>query len=128
MRHVEFEGARLTIYLGVLDVLGSKKPQWNRIFEVAREEGLAGVSAFEGIRGAGRSGEVSYSHLADVLTNLPVKIEIVDRKERIEAFLPVVERYLGDALMTVEPVRYFATLEHGFRPLDDESGGGMLSG
>jgi uncharacterized protein len=126
MRHVEFEGARLTVYLGVLDVIGSKKPQWSRILEIAREEGLAGVCAFEGIRGVGRSGEVSYSHLADVMTNLPVKIEIVDRKERIEAFLPIVERYLADAPMTVEPVRYFATLEHEFRPLDDESGGEIL--
>jgi len=126
MQHVEFEGARLTIYVGVLDVLGSKRPRWSHIFDVAREEGMAGVSAFQGIQGLGRSGQIQYSHFADIVTNLPIKIEIVDRRERIEAFLAIVARYVGDAPMTVEPVRYFATLEHEFRPLDDEPQDGTV--
>lgn len=126
MIHVEYVGARLTIYIGVLDTIGSRQPAYGRIIERAREEGLAGVSAFQGVEGVGRSGQIAYSHLADVIMNLPIKIEIVDRKERIEAFLPIVSRMIGDAPMTVEPVRYFATVDQERRPLDDEPSGGVL--
>ena len=58
MTRVEYDGARLTIYLGVLDTLGQRRPAYGRVVERAREEGLAGVSAVQVVEGCDRSGKL----------------------------------------------------------------------
>jgi len=39
---------------------------------------------------------------------LPVVVEIVDAEDKIEAFLPTLDRLIGDGLVTLEKVRVIA--------------------
>jgi len=53
-------------------------------------------------------GAGSHLHTAKILRlsdDLPLVIEIVDREEKISAFLPLLEPMLSGGLVTVEPVR-----------------------
>lgn len=51
------------------------------------QEKVAGVTAFRGVAGFGRSGKFHTSTLLDVSLDLPVVIEFFDRPEKITAVL-----------------------------------------
>ena len=60
------------------------------------EEQVAGVTAYRGIAGFGRSGKIHTASLLDVSLDLPIIIEFFDRPERIA-------RILADLESLVEP-------------------------
>ena len=51
------------------------------------EEQVRGVTAFRGIAGFGRSGQVHLSTLLDISHDLPLVIEFFDRPEKVERVL-----------------------------------------
>jgi PII-like signaling protein len=63
---------------------------------------LAGATAFEAHEGYGAAGQI---HRTRSLSNdVPVSIVIVDRNERIEAFLTEAAELLAHVVMTVSDV------------------------
>ena len=97
------EGVLLRIFIGEAD-RHHGRPLSQVIVEAARKRGLAGATAWKGFMGFGAH---SHMHTAKVLrlsTDLPVIIEIVDTREKIEAFLPTIDHAIGEGLATVEKV------------------------
>ena len=102
------EGKLLRIFLGESDHYKHQSLS-NAIVLKAREQGLAGATVFRGVEGYGAASHVI--HTAKILRlseDLPLLIEIVDTKEKILAFLPVVEAMLEEvgcgAMVTMEKV------------------------
>lgn len=93
------------------------------ILERAREEGLSGATMLRGIEGFGLSGRLRTTRLLSSSDDLPVVVEIVDQAHRIETFLPILERLVGEGLITVEDVE--ARAQDRARPpvLDDPADG-----
>ena len=60
-----------------------------------REHRVAGVTAFRGIAGFGKSGQVHDAGLLDVSLDLPVIIEFFDRPEVIAEVLPAISDKVG---------------------------------
>lgn len=52
-----------------------------------REHRVAGVTAFRGIAGFGKSGELHTAGLIDMSLDLPVVIEFFDRPDRVDEVL-----------------------------------------
>lgn len=80
------------------------KPLHEAIVAAARSAGLAGATVLRGIEGYGAN---SVLHRSDVLAmsgDLPIVIEMVDVRERIEAFLPALDAMVRDGLVTLEYV------------------------
>ena len=78
------------------------------IVEEARRQDLAGATAYRGIEGYGASSRI---HRRRLLTSsdLPIVVTIIDTREKIDAFLPTVERMVGEGLIAisdVEVIRY----------------------
>lgn len=95
------EGVLLRIFIGEADRHGGR-PLSEVIVETARKRGLAGATAWKGFMGFGAH---SHMHTAKVLrlsTDLPVIIEIVDTREKIDAFLPELEDLVAEGLVTLE--------------------------
>lgn len=55
------------------------------------ESKVAGVTAFRGIAGFGRSGEMHASSLLDISLDLPVVVEFFDRPEKVSQILKQVQ-------------------------------------
>src|SRR5689334_8562512 len=53
-------------------------------------------------RNARVSGRIHTAKLLELSQDLPIVIEIVDAPEKIEAFMPDLERMVGDGLITLE--------------------------
>jgi uncharacterized protein len=110
--HISGEAVLLRIFLGESDRCEGK-PLYETIVSTARSEGLAGATVLRGIEGFGASSRVHTARLLRLSTDLSIVIEFVDKAERVEAFLSVLDGLFDAAgcggLVTrekVEIIRY----------------------
>lgn len=97
------EGHLLRIFLGESDRHeGVPLHEW--LVRRAREHGLAGATVLRGLAGFGAHSRLHTAKILRLSTDLPIVVEIVDTKEKIEAFLPVVDGAVVEGLATVEKV------------------------
>ena len=93
------------------------KPLYEAIVEEARRQDLAGATAYRGFEGYGASSRIHRKHLL-TSGDLPIMVAIVDTAEKIQAFLPTVEKMVGDGLVVisdVEVIRYTHRADDGVR-------------
>jgi PII-like signaling protein len=97
----------LRIFVGEVDKLGHQL-LYESILLAAREKGLAGCTVLKGIMSYGASTRVHVARLIELSEDLPIVIEIVDKAEKIDAFIPAVndlfEKCGRGGLITVEKV------------------------
>jgi len=91
----------LRIFIGESDRHGHK-PLYEAIVLKARELHLAGATVLRGGMGYGKSSRVHTSKILSLSEDLPLIIEIVDREEKINAFLPVLDTMMSGGLVTLE--------------------------
>lgn len=80
-------------------------PLYEAIVLKARAAQLAGTTVLRGALGFGATSHLHQPHLLRLSQDLPIVIEIVDAKEKIDAFLPVLDAMLDSGMVTVEPVQ-----------------------
>lgn len=97
------EGYLLRIFLGESD-RHAGIPLFEWLVQEARRQGLAGATVFRGLQGFGAHSRVHTARVLRLSTDLPIVVEIVDQRERIEAFLPVIEGVILEGLATLEKV------------------------
>ena len=98
------EGYLLRVFLGESDKWQGR-PLYEAIVLKARELHLAGATV---LRGPMCFGKRSRLHTAKVLRlseDLPMVIEIVDSKEKIDELLPHIDDMVQDGLVTLERVQ-----------------------
>lgn len=101
------DAQRLRIYIGdQARHKGSPLYQW--IVEEARKRKMAGATVFRGHMGFGASSRIHTDKILRLSEDLPVVVEIVDRPERIEAFLSELTTVLEKGMITLESVRVMA--------------------
>ena len=93
----------LRIYIGENDRVGSQ-PLYEVLVLKAREMHLAGATVLRGPLGYGASSRVHTAKILRLSMDLPMVIEIVDSREKIEGFLPVLDQFLEGGLATLESV------------------------
>mgnify|MGYP006290266431 CR=1 FL=1 len=98
------ESYLLRVFVGESDKLG-RKPLYQAIVEEARQQGLAGATALRGFLGFGANSRIHTSRVLRLSEDLPVVVEIVDSKDRIEGFMPVLNTMINEGLVTLEKVR-----------------------
>ncbi len=99
---------RMTVFISENDQF-HHRPLYTEIVHRAHAAGLAGASVLRGCEGFGASSRIHTTRLLSLNESLPVLIIIIDRPERIRAFLPQVEELVTKGLITldeVEVVRY----------------------
>jgi len=97
------EGALLRIFVGESD-RHDGKPLYEWLVTTARGHGLAGATVLRGIMGFGAHSRMHTAKILRLSEDLPIVVEIVDTREKIEAFLPVIDPAIGEGLATVERV------------------------
>ena len=94
----------LRVFIGESD-RSESKPLYEAIVLKAREMHLAGATVLRGPMGFGHSSRLHTAKILRLSEDLPLVIEIVDAEEKIEQFLPVVDRMMGHGLITLEKVQ-----------------------
>jgi PII-like signaling protein len=107
------EGWLLRIFVGESDRRGhTLLYEW--IVRTARERGLAGATVLRGIMGYGANSSVIHTFKIERLSeDLPVVIEIVDTRDKLESFLTEIDPEIIAGLATLEraEVRFYRSSE-----------------
>ncbi|MEG8947520.1 DUF190 domain-containing protein [Rosettibacter firmus] len=102
---IKGEAKLIRIFLGEDDIL-NHKPVYETIVLEARKAGLAGATVFKGIMGFGKDSRIHTAKILRLSEDLPIVIEIVDESEKVEKFLPVLNKIFEEAkcggLITIE--------------------------
>ncbi|MBI2514001.1 MAG: DUF190 domain-containing protein [Opitutae bacterium] len=98
------ESVLLRIFIGESDRYDGK-PLHEAIVLAARERHLAGATVLRGGMGFGPSSRIHTTKILRLSTDLPIVIEIVDSEEKINGFLPELDRMMGGGLVTLEKVK-----------------------
>ena len=98
------EAQLLRIFIGESD-RHDGRPLYEVIVEKARENGMAGATVLRGILGFGAHSRIHTSKILRLSEDLPTVIEIVDKPERINEFLPQLDELITEGLVTLEKVK-----------------------
>jgi len=102
-----YESQLLRIFIGESDKAGGR-PLYEVIVEEARKRGMAGATVLRGYLGFGANSRIHTAKILRLSEDLPVVIEIIDKEERIEAFLPDLDLLVEEGLVTLEKVKVIA--------------------
>jgi PII-like signaling protein len=94
----------LRIFFGE-DDRHENRPLHEAIVLKARELQLGGATVLRGHMGFGHSSHIHTSKILRLSEDLPVIVEIIDSKEKIDAFLPVLDEMMTSGLVTIEKVQ-----------------------
>lgn len=102
------DGCLLRIFIGESDKAHGK-PLYEWLVLKAREEGLAGATAWRGLMGFGAHSRLHTFKIERLSEDLPVIIEIVDQREKLERFLALIDAEIVEGLATLEKaeVRFY---------------------
>ena len=98
------EGYLLRIFIGESDRHDGKLLyEW--IVLKAREAGLAGATVMRGMMGFGAHSRLHTFKIERLSQDLPVIIEIVDTREKLESFLALVDKEIEEGMATLEEIK-----------------------
>ena len=106
-----YESQLLRIYVGDGDRHDGHL-LYEAIVRKAHDMGMAGATVLHGTMGFGAHSRLHTAKLLRLSEGLPVLVEIVDRPEKIEAFLPELDAMVEEGLVTLEKVTV-VTYRHG---------------
>jgi PII-like signaling protein len=94
-------GGLLRILIGESDRYDGK-PLYEWIVLHAKEEKLAGATVFRGMMGFGANSRIHSSKILRLSEDLPILIEIVDTRTKLQAFLESIKDVMQGGLATLE--------------------------
>jgi PII-like signaling protein len=106
---MQTDGLLLRIFIGESDRRGEGgELLYKMIVNKAREAGLKGATVLRGSMGFGANSVLHTAKVLEMSSDLPIVIEIVDERAKIEGFLPFLEGTVSDGMITMEDVRIVA--------------------
>lgn len=103
MRLME-DAVLLRVFLGEDDMFDGT-PLYRTIIEAAHREKLAGGTVLHAPMGFGVSRDMRTGLNPDAGARMPIVVEIIDRADRIDAFLPLLEIMIESGMVTMELVK-----------------------
>ncbi|MEW6235233.1 MAG: DUF190 domain-containing protein [Candidatus Omnitrophota bacterium] len=101
------EADLLRVFIGESDKFEGR-PLYEAIVHEARKRGMAGATVLRGALGFGAHSRLHTAKILRLSEDLPMVVEIVDKPERIEEFLPKLDAMIDEGMVTIEKVRVFA--------------------
>jgi len=112
--HIQGDAKRVTVYIGEAD-RWEHKPLHTAIVAALRERGVAGVTVVKGVEGFGKTSRLHTASILRLSEDLPLVLTFVDKAERVDAVLPVIDEMVAGGLVVVDDVhvRSYTGEEHG---------------
>ena len=98
------DGWLLRIFIGESD-RWEGRPLYEAIVLKARELHLAGATVLRGPMGFGAHSRMHTAKILRLSEDLPIVIEIVDARQKIDELLPHIDEMVEEGMVTLEQVR-----------------------
>ena len=66
---------------------------------------MAGATVLRAVEGFGANSRVHTAHILRLSEDLPLVVEVIDRPDRIEHILPIIDEMVSDGLVTMLDVQ-----------------------
>lgn len=93
----------MRVFVGESDKHGHL-PLYEALVELFRKEGFAGATVIKGVAGFGAHSVYHTDKFLRLSTDLPVIIEVVDGRAKIDAIMPQLDAMMGGGMITLENV------------------------
>ena len=99
----KFTGEKILmrIFIGEGDRDGHR-PLYESLVELFRQQGCAGATVLKGAAGFGAHSVYHTDKLLRLSRDLPVIIEVVEEKEKIDVIMPLVDAKMSGGMITLE--------------------------
>lgn len=111
---------KLVVYVNLLQHYKSK-PVHEAIVEFAHRHGCAGATVTKAVSGYGRSGKVHEAHLFSLTEDVPMRVEVVDSEQKINALLPFIYDMVDKGLIEVQDTEVIKHTTHQTQPEETQS-------
>lgn len=95
------ENILMRIFIGEQDRYDGK-PLYEALVEMFRREGFAGATVIRCISGFGAHSVYHTAKLLDLSADLPLIIEVVDSKEKLDTIMPRIDEMMAGGMITLE--------------------------
>jgi hypothetical protein len=92
---------KLSIYLSD----GAKHhgiPVYTSLLDFLFKNGVYGATVFKGVAGFGSTHRIHSAHILEVSDHLPIKIEVFETREKIDALLAEIEQRTGSGIIEIQ--------------------------
>jgi len=100
----ESEAILLRIFIGESDEYKGEK-LYKYLINLLRKENIAGTTVVRGIIGFGKSSHLHTTSILRLSSDLPIIIEVIDKKENIERIKRMLDNVITEGLITEEKVK-----------------------
>lgn len=95
------KAVKVTLYLSD----GAKHhgvPVYSSILDFLFHSGIAGATVLKGVAGFGARHHLHSAHILEISDHLPIKIEFIETREKVDSILPELERRTGSGLIELQ--------------------------
>ena len=103
MRKITGEQYLMRIFIGESDKYNGK-PLYQHLVEYFKKEKIAGTTVLRGITGFGAKSHLHTESILRLSSDLPIVIEVVDSKEKIDSLISQIDSIIKEGLITLEKI------------------------
>jgi len=95
------KAVKVTLYLSD----GAKHhgvPIYSSILDYLFHSGIAGATVVKGVAGFGTTHRLHSAHILEISDHLPIKIEFIESREKVDLVLPELEKRTGSGLIEIQ--------------------------
>jgi uncharacterized protein len=95
------KAVKVTLYLGD----GAKHhgvPVYTSVLDFLFHSGIAGATVLKGVAGFGAKHRMHCTHLMEISDHLPVIVEFIETREKVDSILPELQKRTGCGLIELQ--------------------------
>ena len=95
------KAVKVTLYLSD----GAKRhgvPVYTSILDFLFHSGISGATVVKGVAGFGAKHRIHSAHILEISDHLPIKLEFIETREKVDAILPELEKRVSSGLIEVQ--------------------------
>jgi uncharacterized protein len=77
-------------------------PVYTSILDFLFHSGIAGATVVKGVAGFGSRHRMHSAHILEISDHLPIKVEFIEAREKVEAILPELQKRAASGLIEVQ--------------------------
>jgi PII-like signaling protein len=79
-------------------------PVYTSLLDFLFHSGVYGASAFKGVAGFGSTHRIHSAHILEISDHLPIKIEFIETREKVDALLPELEKRSNCGIIEIQEI------------------------
>jgi uncharacterized protein len=77
-------------------------PIYTSLLDYLFHNGVYGATVLKGVAGFGSTHRIHSAHILEISDNLPIKIEFIETREKVDSILPELEKRTGRGIIEIQ--------------------------